>query len=59
MSWFQKASILCRCGVGGILGCAFRGELSLDLEGLCGGVVDCCGGLFDGDFSRGGELVLD
>jgi len=36
----------------------FFGEVSLDLMGLCGGVASrSLGGLLNGDFSRGGELL--
>lgn len=53
--------MLGRCGVGGIrVLCDLLGELSLDLEGLSGGVTGrlgvVSGGFFRGDRERGGEL---
>lgn len=38
-SWLQKASRLGRCGVGRRNFCTFVGELSLDFDGLAGGVI--------------------
>jgi hypothetical protein len=39
ISWAQNASTLGRCGEGGIRAAVLEGDLSLDLEGLDGGVV--------------------
>lgn len=41
------------------MGIDFFGDLSFDLEGLCGGVASCAfGGLLSGDFNLGGELSI-
>lgn len=61
ISWLQNASMLGRCGVGGIR--VFKdllGEVSLDFDGLSGGVVGRLvvesGGFFRGERERGDEL---
>ena len=57
-SWLQNASMLGRCGVGGMRN-FLGGDCNLDFEGLDGGVtLACLSPTFDGDLKRGGELSL-